>query len=69
MPRRRSWKRPQPRSTERATADFPSTDEIASRAHELFIGNGRHMNRINEYWEQAEQELLDRAARRALRCN
>jgi hypothetical protein len=67
MSQLRSWKRPQPsRPGGLVIADFPSTNEIASRAHELFIANGRRISGIFEYWEQAEQELLERAARRTL---
>jgi hypothetical protein len=45
---------------------FPTPDEIASRAHALFVLDGRHLTKISEYWRRAEQELLDRGARRAL---
>jgi hypothetical protein len=45
---------------------FPTPDEIASRAHALFVLDGRHLTRISEYWRRAEQELLDRGARRVL---
>ena len=45
---------------------FPTPDEITSRAHALFVLDGRQMTKVSDYWRQAEQELLDRAARRAL---
>jgi hypothetical protein len=45
---------------------FPTPDEIASRAHALFVLDGRHLTKISEYWRRAEQELLDRGARRVL---
>jgi len=45
---------------------FPTPDEIASRAHALFVLDGRHLTKISEYWRWAEQELLDRGARRVL---
>jgi hypothetical protein len=45
---------------------FPTPDEIASRAHALFVLDGRHMTRVSEYWLRAEQELLERGARRVL---
>jgi hypothetical protein len=45
---------------------FPTPDEITSRAHALFAADGRRMPRVSDYWRQAEEELLDRAARRAL---
>jgi len=45
---------------------FPTPDEITSRAHALFVLDGRQLTKVSEYWKEAEQELLDRAARRAL---
>jgi hypothetical protein len=48
----------------RQTDPFPTTDEIAERAHELFISGGRRLTRIPEYWRTAEAELLQRAADR-----
>jgi hypothetical protein len=45
---------------------FPTPEEIASRAHALLVLDGRHVTKISEYWRRAEQELLDRGARRAL---
>jgi hypothetical protein len=45
---------------------FPTFDEIARRAHELFVLEGRRLNRIRECWERAETELLNRAARRTV---
>ncbi len=45
--------------------DYPTVNEIAERAHDLFVANGRRVGKIFEYWNQAEQELLERAARRA----
>jgi hypothetical protein len=47
-------------------ARFPTTNEIAARAHDLFVAEGRRVTRISEYWRKAEQELLDLAARRTL---
>jgi len=43
---------------------FPSIDEIAERAHILWIADGRRPERIVACWRRAEDELLDRAARR-----
>jgi hypothetical protein len=48
-------------------ASYPTADEIAERAHALFITGGRRIACIPEYWRTAEAELLDRAARRVLR--
>jgi hypothetical protein len=45
---------------------FPTPDEIASRAHALFIAGGRRLTKIAEYWRQAEQELLELGFRRAV---
>jgi hypothetical protein len=45
---------------------FPAPDEITLRAHVLLIAGGRRAASISDYWRQAEQELLDRGARRAL---
>jgi hypothetical protein len=45
---------------------FPTPDEITSRAHALFVADGRRVSKISDYWLQAEQELLERGAERAL---
>jgi hypothetical protein len=47
-------------------ATFPSANEIGERANQLFIEGGRHLTMIPEYWRRAEEELLDRAARRVI---
>jgi hypothetical protein len=44
---------------------FPTPNEIASRAHDMFVAGGRRVTKIFEYWRQAEQELLALAAQRA----
>ncbi len=46
---------------------FPTFDEIAHRAYEIFVAEGRHIERVFDCWDRAEQELLDRAARRVIR--
>jgi len=46
---------------------FPTPAEVAERAYELFVSQGRRCEDADEYWARAEQELLDRAARRATR--
>lgn len=56
---RESWQPFDPRP-------FPTSDQIAARAHELFVSGGRRLQQIPECWRAAEQELLDRAARRLL---
>jgi hypothetical protein len=45
---------------------FPTPDEITSRAHALFVAGGRRRAKASDYWLQAEQELLERGARRTL---
>jgi hypothetical protein len=51
---------------EQEVANYPSVDQIAARAHELFISGGRRIARIPEYWRAAEAELLERAARKVI---
>ncbi len=43
---------------------FPTEDEIAARAYELYVSNGRRIDRVLEFWSKAERELLTRAAQR-----
>src|SRR5579862_3446090 len=50
--------------TVQTAAACPTSNQIAARAHDLFVAGGRHVTRIGEYWLRAEQELLDQAARR-----
>jgi hypothetical protein len=45
---------------------FPTPEEITSRAHALFVAGGRRRTKVSDYWLQAEQELLERGARRTL---
>ena len=40
---------------------YPTADEIAARAYELFVSGGRRVARLAEYWRKAEAELLERA--------
>ena len=54
-------------SLRRRNVVFPTFEEIAERTYELFIDNGRHVDRVFDYWQQAEDELLDRAASLATR--
>ena len=56
--------RQQPRPLPPVDNPFPTTDEIAARAHELFVAGGRQIRRISDHWRQAEHDLLDKAARR-----
>src|SRR5471032_1818136 len=47
-------------------ATFPTSDEIGDRAQELFLERGSQITLIPHYWRVAEDELLDRAARRVI---
>jgi hypothetical protein len=47
-------------------AVFPTADQIAARAHTLFVSGGRRLTDLPEHWQRAEEELLDEAARRTL---
>ncbi|MDB6067034.1 MAG: hypothetical protein JWR26_3242 [Pedosphaera sp.] len=40
---------------------FPSRDEIARRAYELFVARGRTGGRDLDDWVQAERELAEKA--------
>ena len=46
---------------------FPTFDEIARLAHQLFVAEGKRVDRVFDCWYRAEDELLDRAARRVIR--
>jgi hypothetical protein len=45
---------------------FPSIDEIAERAHILWVAAGRRPDCVIGCWRRAEDELLERAARRTV---
>jgi hypothetical protein len=66
MSRRRPGRRTHSSPVTLPADTFPTPDEITSRAHALFVLDGRPARKVADYWKQAEQELLDRAARRAL---
>jgi hypothetical protein len=66
MSRRQSGRRTHLSPVTLPADTFPTPDEITSRAHALFVLDGRQLTKVSEYWKEAEQELLDRAARRAL---
>jgi len=51
---------------EQEIANYPSVDQIAERAHELFITGGRRIARIPDYWRAAEAELLAQAAQKVI---
>jgi Protein of unknown function (DUF2934) len=57
---RRPARKPEP-----SLSSFPGHDEIARRAHELWVERGMGVGLERDDWLQAEQELLDRAARKA----
>ena len=54
------------RRTRSAVNVFPTLDEIADRAYQLFVAEGKRADRVTEYWRRAEDELLARAARRII---
>lgn len=41
----------------------PTTERIAQRAYEIFLGRGAEPGREQEDWLQAEKELRERARR------
>ena len=41
-------------------ADTPTHKEIARRAYEIYLENGRKQGQSDQYWLQAEQELKNR---------
>jgi hypothetical protein len=45
---------------------FPSLDDIAERAHMLWIAEGRRPDGVVACWRRAEDDLLDRAAQRTV---
>jgi len=45
---------------------FPSIDDIAERAHMLWIADGRRPDGIVACWRRAEDDLLERAAQRTV---
>ena len=57
-------RRPQPPAP---AEPFPTFDEIAARAYQLFVAQGKRVDRVFECWQRAETELLERAARRVVR--
>ncbi|HMF99044.1 MAG TPA: DUF2934 domain-containing protein [Vicinamibacterales bacterium] len=56
-----------PRTRQSPPEVFPTPTEIADRAYELFRTVGRRGERAADYWRRAEDELLERAARRIVR--
>jgi hypothetical protein len=53
-------------SGRRSVNSYPTTNEIAERAHQIFLSEGRRLDRLSECWRRAENELLDIAARRTI---
>jgi len=41
----------------------PTHDQIAARAHDLYVKNGRQEGRSMEYWLRAEQSLMQERSR------
>jgi hypothetical protein len=48
-------------------ADFPTEEEISARACEMFFLERRTVGMAADYWRLAEDDLLDRAARKLLK--
>jgi hypothetical protein len=46
---------------------YPTDDEISQLVYEMFLERAWTLNGGGDYWRIAEAELLDRAARRAVR--
>jgi hypothetical protein len=46
---------------------YPTEEEIAQLVYEMFLERAWTLNGGGDYWRIAEAELLDRAARRAIR--
>jgi hypothetical protein len=65
---RENYRRNQSRAGEFVSEPFPTEDDIAKRAHELFVQFGRPGGSIFRCWVQAEQELLNDTARPAVRA-
>jgi hypothetical protein len=47
---------------------FPSRSDIDRRAHQLFVSRGQPTGSYTQFWCEAEQDLLDRSARRTLKA-
>jgi hypothetical protein len=46
---------------------FPTSDEIFDRVQEMFSSERAERRDYARYWQMAEAELLDRAARRVIK--
>jgi hypothetical protein len=57
-------RQPTSQATKRAVASLkkPTHDQIAARAHQLYVQNGRQEGRDMEYWLRAEKELANERA-------
>ena len=64
MSRRQHLNRPE---TVKVAGPYPASDEIAARAHELFMNGGHSLKDLEAHWRAAEQELLQRSAARVVR--
>jgi Protein of unknown function (DUF2934) len=64
MPRKASSTSRTGKRAEAPASSFPGHDDIAQRAYQLFVNRGMAAGFEQEDWRQAEQELLDRAARK-----
>jgi len=66
MNKRSSTGMPKKRATRERTKAFPTSDEIADRAYQLLLEEGRRLDRFTDCWRRAENELLEQAANRAI---
>jgi hypothetical protein len=64
MPRKASATNRSGKRVEAEASSFPGHDEIARRAYELFVNRGMAAGLEHDDWRQAEQELLNKAARK-----
>jgi len=46
---------------------FPTEGEVLERAYQLFVADDMRSEGVSDYWHRAEEELLDRAARKVIR--
>jgi len=58
---------PRPSRRTKRPEIFPTEMEIVERAYQLFIADDMRSERVSDYWQRAEEELLDRAARKVIR--
>ena len=50
---------PRTRKAAAAAPPAPTHEQIAARAHELFLGSGQQPGRDEEFWLEAERQLRE----------